>query len=113
MTSALSEGARLFTATVKDRYTAYGLVVVAIVQGDTVSQYVMSCRVLGLRVEPTVLSLIEAHVTQEGHDQVRGVFKATSANHLSSILFSANGFGSAGNGVWSKAISLRTEKPAV
>ena len=47
-----AEGGRLETFEVRDRFTEYGLVGVAILRDGSIDQYVMSCRVIGLDERP-------------------------------------------------------------
>lgn len=50
-----SQGGRIFAFTVRDRYTDYGLVGVLFTLAGCTTQFVMSCRVLGMEVELAVL----------------------------------------------------------
>jgi FkbH-like protein len=104
MSVALRNGVKLYTGTVQDNFTAYGLVVVAIVQRQTVVQFVMSCRVLGLKVERTMLSAIAERIGKEGHQEMRGVYKSTNANHLSATLFQDSEFKESSKGEWIRSI---------
>lgn len=56
---ALAAGLRIHAFEVTDRYTAYGLVGMALVQDGVIEQFVMSCRVIGLDVELTCLSALK------------------------------------------------------
>jgi FkbH-like protein len=47
----LRDGGRCFVLDVTDRFTAYGIVGVLLTKGDTIAQFVMSCRVVGMDVE--------------------------------------------------------------
>lgn len=51
ITKALKKGLELHAFEVRDRYTSYGLVGMAVLQGSVIEQFVMSCRVIGLDVE--------------------------------------------------------------
>ena len=42
--SAVAEGHLFFAFEVEDKFTSYGLVGVAIVDGSSIEQFVMSCR---------------------------------------------------------------------
>ena len=51
-------GGRWWAFRVQDRYTAYGLVGLLLLQGEQIEQFVMSCRVFGLQVERAVLTAL-------------------------------------------------------
>jgi len=61
-----SEGGRVFAFSVKDRYSDYGLVGVLFVLTDCITQFVMSCRVLGMEIEIAVLREL-ARVLRDGN----------------------------------------------
>ena len=50
-----AEGA-LFTASARDRFGDYGLVAAAVIDGNEITAFVMSCRVIGLGVERALLA---------------------------------------------------------
>jgi hypothetical protein len=75
--AGFNAGLRLLAFQVEDKFTEYGIVVVVVLDENTISQFVMSCRVIGLGVEEAV---------------IRGKYKATDANHLCKDLFEKSGF---------------------
>ena len=79
MQQFFAEGGRLEAFRVKDDFTDYGLVCVAIVRGGCIEQYVMSCRVLGLDVEKAVIGTIAREII-ETHGVARGIVAETDAN---------------------------------
>jgi FkbH-like protein len=97
----LSEGMEGYTVDVTDKFTKYGLVCVALVRGNSIEQFVMSCRVVGLEVETTTLAAIEAAVASAGFDHILGAAIDTGANLLSRDLYKKAGFSAAAEG-WTK-----------
>jgi FkbH-like protein len=72
---------------VKDRFTAYGIVGVAIVAGDRIEQFVMSCRVAGLDVEIAVVAELLAGLRSQGSPAAVAVLHETDANALCRDLY--------------------------
>ena len=91
MTFFASRG-RFVSFDVKDRFTAYGLVGVAVVDDDVIEQFVMSCRVVGLDVELAVIDEIVRSVAASGADRVSARFRPTDANALCADLYVRSGF---------------------
>jgi FkbH-like protein len=54
-------GSRVYTLSARDRFTDYGLVGAAIVAGDELDSFVLSCRVMGLELEDVFLRTILLH----------------------------------------------------
>jgi len=105
-------GGYLLAGTVSDRFVDYGLVALAIVSGDVIEQYVMSCRVFGMEVEQTMVAAAVSQIAMTGHDSVKGRIVPTEKNKLSVPLFSANGFEDAGEGLWRRPASGDVTYPA-
>lgn len=104
-------GGRFETFDVTDKFTRYGLVGVAIVEGSTLRQYVMSCRVLGLDAELAFLHTLVGEIAdREG--LVRGSVVITDANVLARDLFARLGFREAESGTWLGPASPRPAVPA-
>jgi FkbH-like protein len=91
MTGLFRDGARLEVFEVSDRFTTYGLVGVAVISDDTILQYVMSCRVIGLDVEQAFIATLAADLL-DSHLGVKGVLIETDANVLARDLFQKMGF---------------------
>lgn len=103
-------GGRFEAFEVSDKFTQYGLVGVAIVEGDTLRQYVMSCRVLGLDAELAFLITLTGEIAdREG--QVRGRIVVTDANVLARDLFARLGFLETEPGAWVGPASPRLAPP--
>lgn len=87
-------GGRLFAFTVEDRYTKYGLVGVILFKDGEFVQFVMSCRVLGMDVEGSVLRAI-AKSEAERFAVFSASVKETAENIVSRDVYLRNGFGKA------------------
>ena len=84
-----AEGGVFHAFKVTDRFTAYGLVGLLLVQGNCISQFVMSCRVVGLDVEQQMLrEVVDRIIAQE----VTAEYAKTDKNHLCADLYAKNGF---------------------
>lgn len=51
--------------TVEDQHTSYGIVGLLLLKGNTIEQFVMSCRVVGLTIEIGVLSALVKYLVQQ------------------------------------------------
>ena len=75
---------RAYTCRVRDRFGDYGLVgfVAATASGDeyVVTDYLLSCRVLGKGVEHKILSRIAADAAEHGFDLMYAEFRSTERN---------------------------------
>jgi FkbH-like protein len=88
--AALNSGTRLYAFEVEDRYTKYGLVGVAFTKGRSVTQFAMSCRVLGLQVEMAALSAILRDIAPQV--KATGDLIKTEANGPARDLWTKMGF---------------------
>jgi FkbH-like protein len=91
-----ASGGRFVTFTVEDKFTSYGLVGVVIMKQSRIEQFVMSCRVIGLDVETSII----ARLATECSPPLTGAFIPTEHNRLCADLFSRCGFKATGD-LWS------------
>ena len=85
-------GGRMYVFDVQDSYTAYGLVGVVLLIGDTIEQWVMSCRVLGYAIEDAVMAGLVATLRAAGGSTLTGKLVETEANFPCRNLFAKCGF---------------------
>lgn len=78
--SFLRNGGEIYSFEVSDKYTDYGLVGVILYQAGHFEQFAMSCRVLGLGVESSVLSTIVNAKANEGQLNFTASVVETGAN---------------------------------
>jgi FkbH-like protein len=76
---------------VSDRFTDYGLVLVAVIRGSRIEQIVMSCRVISLDVELAALSQISNDLLERYGGATAGLIE-TDANLLSRDLYQRAGW---------------------
>ena len=91
-------GGRLEAFRVSDAYTNYGLVGCAIIRGATIEQFVMSCRVIGLDVEQSVLKELIAEI-----GPIDAMLVHTDANMPIRTLWAGLGFLKVGENMWRSA----------
>jgi len=84
-----SEGGMFYAFKVTDRFTAYGLVGLLLVQGSCIRQFVMSCRVVGLDVEHQMLRRV---IDRIDAPEVTAEYEKTYKNHLCAELYPKSGF---------------------
>jgi FkbH-like protein len=90
-------GAELYAMEVSDKFTDYGLTGVCMIEAGEVVTFVMSCRVLGLKVEtPFLVSALRFGRWDEG--EVRGQIIETRVNQPCRQLFLHAGFSNEGDG---------------
>lgn len=90
--AALESGTVFLTWSVEDAYTHYGLVGVAVVVDDLISQMVMSCRVFGLDIEYAVVSRLVQRAQRINKDKIRANIIKTSVNSACHDVFENMGF---------------------
>ena len=84
-----AEGGVFHAFKVTDRFTAYGLVGLLLVQKNCICQFVMSCRVVGLDVEQQMLRVV---IDKIDAPDVTAEHVKTEKNHLCTDLYPKNGF---------------------
>jgi predicted enzyme involved in methoxymalonyl-ACP biosynthesis len=89
-------GGRCFVLDVTDRYTAYGVVGVLLVNGDDITQFVMSCRVVGMDVEIAAVGGVLQALAARGIAEYGATLMPTQANLLCRDLWERCGFVAAG-----------------
>lgn len=103
----LAEAGNVFTASCRDRFGDYGLVAAAVVEGDEIAVFAMSCRVIGLKVERRFLSFV-LDALADAHAQVLARILETPRNGPVRHLYADNGFVQDG-GVWRRTLDRRRE----
>ena len=103
----LAEAGQVFTASARDRFGDYGLVAAAVVEGCEISAFVMSCRVIGLKVErqllEQVLAVMAAAPGQASAGEALARVVETSRNGPVRRLYADNGF-SLDGGLWRRSL---------
>jgi FkbH-like protein len=93
-----ARGGYALTFDVTDAYTEYGLVGVLLVEGATIVQFVMSCRVLGYRIEQAVLARLVATMREAGAGEITARLVETDANFPCREVYAKAGFEKFGSG---------------
>lgn len=108
---------RAFTYRVRDRFGDYGLTALATLtladERATLVDFVMSCRVMGRRVEHTIMRHIESVVRAAGCTTLAGRYLPTPRNQPCAGFLGDCGFESVGDGEWRKPLSLDTPPSTV
>jgi FkbH-like protein len=98
-----------------DKFGDYGLVGVVIlnfideISGCEIDSFLMSCRVLGRKVEDGILAEIEKEARDKDCQKLIGLYQETKKNALVSTFYQDRGFASLGIGSrWSRDLT-RTE----
>jgi FkbH-like protein len=95
-TGFFRDGGRCFVLDVTDRYTAYGIVGVLLVSGNEITQFVMSCRVVGMDIEIAAVGGVLQALAARGIAEYGATLTHTSANLLCRDLWERCGFVEAG-----------------
>lgn len=87
------QGGHIYAFSARDRYTDYGIVGVLFTLENCITQFVMSCRVLGMEIELAVIDEVAAQISarQPGQPLVGLVIKSPK-NTPSQGVFTAAGF---------------------
>jgi FkbH-like protein len=101
-----------------DKFGDYGLVGVVIlnfvdtISGCEIDSFLMSCRVLGRKVEDGILAEIEKEARNKDCWQLIGIYQETKKNRLVSTFYKDRGFISFGiGGRWSKDLTMTEVVP--
>ena len=78
LSAYLAAGGRIFAFEATDRFTRYGTVAIALLEGRMIRQFVMSCRVFGLDLEMAAISMVLDRSTEAG--PARALLINTDAN---------------------------------
>jgi FkbH-like protein len=108
--AAFARGLRVLAFEVTDRYTPYGIVGVILVDGTRISQFVMSCRVVGLDVELAAIAEVMRVLGGDGLDAVSADLIETDKNLLCRDLYERCGFAQEGD-VWRRCTLPVPERP--
>lgn len=106
----LAEGPdhRVFTFRVRDRYGEYGLTGLAslTIKGETASilDFVMSCRVMGRRVEQLMMQHVCHEASAAGCTVIRAQYIPTSRNGPCAAFLGEAGFRRCGGGTWERTL---------
>lgn len=98
------KGARVFAFSARDRFTNYGIVGVVLWKDNSLEQFVMSCRVIGLDIENAV---VQALLGALGVDACHAIIAETNHNSPARDFYVRNGFTRVGDGLfqWNKRVS--------
>jgi FkbH-like protein len=107
LVAALGKGTRLLVFSVKDNFTAYGVVGVIVVKGTRIEQFVMSCRVAGMDVEVGAVAQVLKHMKGE---RCSAALIDTELNLLCRDLYPRCGFEKKGED-WERSLQPRLEMP--
>ena len=107
----LNNGGKLYAFEVSDKFTKYGLVGVVRLKAGRFVQFAMSCRVLGLGIEGSVISYLVATELNAGSGPVfEGIVRLNEVNKAARNLYLEAGFTAAREGVF--VLSQRPPKVA-
>jgi FkbH-like protein len=96
MEALFAEGGSVVALEVSDRFTHYGITGLSVLRGDTVEQFVLSCRVFGMGIEQAAMAIAQGHVA----GPLRGLIRPTERNRLSLGLYEGLGFRQGADGAW-------------
>jgi FkbH-like protein len=101
----IAGGAVALWLRVADRYGDSGLVGVAIALEDSprgwlIDTFLLSCRVIGRRVESALLAAVAKGIRARGGRTLLGQYVPTSKNSVASALYRDHGFEQLGDGLW-------------
>ena len=110
----LAEGRQLQVIEAEDRFTQYGLIGAAWINGNCVDHLVMSCRALGLGIEEAFLGVLAGQLAAAGHASMAGRLQLTPANVACRQVFSRNGFGPSDRDPagWTRSLATPPSIPA-
>jgi FkbH-like protein len=108
-----ARGGLMLVCSVSDRFTAYGVVGVLVLDMDRIEQFVMSCRVIGLDVEIAIVAEALSILSHRGSTSIQAKFTTTDANLLCRELWQQCGFEWTGGAWWRSLAQPLTLPPHV
>jgi FkbH-like protein len=103
---AAAPEAQIFSLHVSDRFADHGLVGAAVLEGNEITGLVMSCRVLGMRIEHEFVQHI---LDASGARQVTARIVPTSRNIPVRNIYRDNGFAAGDDGLWQWTVTVPAE----
>jgi FkbH-like protein len=82
----------LFSMAMKDRYGDYGIIAAALVTGNTIDSFLLSCRAFGKRAENAFLCFLLDFLKQRGCKQAFGVYVPSLKNSMTKDFYQGLGF---------------------
>ncbi len=101
LTQIAAEGGGVYALRVSDRFGDHGLSGAAVVQGDEITGFAMSCRVIGLKAEDALLERIENDRLAQG-GALRARIIPTDRNMRARSLYRDHGYVEEADGWWRK-----------
>ncbi len=97
ITALIKNGALVFSGNVSDKFGEYGKTIVAIVQGEkggdaTLDTFLMSCRVMGRRVEYAFMSGLAEELVRRGTKRLSATFVSSQKNAPAAKFLPSLGF---------------------
>lgn len=86
------ENFEAFTVSVSDRFGDSGIIGLAIVNGQAIDTFLLSCRALGRGVEDTLLAFVVAHARERGLRRLVGRYVPTAKNAAAAGFYERSGF---------------------
>ncbi len=83
---------RLYSLSMKDMYGDYGTIASALILGDTIDSYILSCRVFGKRAENAFLAWILRTLKDSGTTRAYGLYTPTEKNAMTKDFYKNSGF---------------------
>jgi len=91
-TAGDASGLRLYGFAARDRFSDYGVVGAALLRANSIEQFVMSCRVIGLDVENAVVGILLSELRTAGFVEAQARAVDSEANFPSRDLYARCGF---------------------
>jgi FkbH-like protein len=83
---------RLFTMAMRDRFGDYGVIAAALILGNTIDSFVLSCRAFGKRAENAFLAWVLSYMKHAGHSEAFGIFAPSERNSMTRDFYKNAGF---------------------
>lgn len=105
-----ASGAELWGYSARDQHTDHGLIAVALLEftesGEClIESLLMSCRVIGRKLETAILHHIAVRARERGAVSLRGVYLPTAKNGLCQTYYQDHGFVPGGTEEWTLSIA--------
>jgi len=82
----------LFSMAMNDRYGEYGIIAAALIKGDTIDSFLLSCRAFGKRVENAFAACLLRYLKDSGRTHAFGRFVPSPKNAMARDFYRGLGF---------------------
>jgi len=90
---------KIYTLSLKDCFCDYGIIGLMIMKNDHIDDFILSCRVIGRKIEDVIIDWLKKRLKKEGYSHIYGRYRTSTKNSVCKDVYKENGFISKEEGV--------------